>query len=152
MGQTHRFVKQIRSVVVQRCTGNLLHHLPHKVIIQVAVHALATIIHIAGIDLSPDAKKYYHGYKGCVAGTAVGTVLYLYPGLAVACACASRTPSDRNLNMPNLELAKNPVYYNAYKKEAYRKKKKKTWKAFNTTLAIETAVFVVLIVSIFAGV
>ena len=88
-----------------------------------------------------DAKEYYHGSGGCVTGTVLGTLCGdIVGGLFVAGACAATPPAENKLGCPDRSLMKNKSYANAYRTEAYKIKKKKTWTAFGVTAGIYIAV------------
>ena len=86
-----------------------------------------------------DAHKFYVGCGPCVTGTIFSTILgAIIGGLPVAVVCSATPPDDVNLYYPNAQLLKVPQYEKAYKKEAYKIKKRTTWTAFGITAGIET--------------
>lgn len=92
-----------------------------------------------------DAKKFYKD-KNAAVWTGVATFLTSpIVGLIPAIICSSTVPSDNNLNIPDNELIKNEVYYNSYKKQAHKIKKRQVW---NSGWGIGTIVWSVLVLSI----
>lgn len=74
-----------------------------------------------------DAKNHYERYKAASTGTFITTVLSPVLGLIPAVTCASTKPQNNNLDIPNMELAKNQSYYLGYTESASKIKKKKVW-------------------------
>jgi hypothetical protein len=83
-----------------------------------------------------DSKINYKGKKSG-AGWTVATTLLFSPivGVIPAAVCASKAPSDKNLNYPNDELMKNKDYKEEYIKKAHKTKKKKVWISYATSSA-----------------
>ena len=70
-----------------------------------------------------DAKINYIGRGSGAVWTAVATIIGSpVIGLIPAVACASSTPRERNLNFENTKLKNDPIYYNAYVKQARKTK------------------------------
>ena len=70
-----------------------------------------------------DAKMSYYGRNSGAGWTAVATIIGSpVIGLIPAVACASSTPRERNLNFENTKLKNDPIYYNAYVKQARKTK------------------------------
>ncbi len=92
-----------------------------------------------------DAIRYYHGVnsgRGFVFATCVITspVVALIPAIA----CSATPPSEFNLNIPQNEIAQNPIYRDAYKKQAHIIKQRKVF----SNLGYGTLTFIVLLVAI----
>ena len=93
-----------------------------------------------------DAKIYYHGCGGCEAGVILGTTYgYIVGGLVTAIACASTPPGANNLSYPDFTFMKNQDYSNAYKAEAFKLKKKRTWTTFAIGAGTEVAVVAIVV-------
>ena len=70
-----------------------------------------------------DAKMSYYGRNSGAGWTAVATIIGSpVVGLIPAVTCASSTPRERNLNFENTKLKNDPIYYNAYVKQARKTK------------------------------
>ena len=78
-----------------------------------------------------DSKINYKGKKSGAAWTTVTTLLFSpIVGVIPAAVCASKEPSDKNLNYPDTELMKDSNYEKAYKEKAHKTKKKKVWVSY----------------------
>ncbi len=89
-----------------------------------------------------DSQVFYRG-KNSGSGWIVATTIIFTPiiGLIPTIAVAYTEPADRNLNYPDMNLMKDPNYYNAYTDEASKTKKKKIW----TSYGVSSAAWLVLI-------
>jgi len=74
-----------------------------------------------------DAQKYYDGYTSAGTWTLIVGLLSPLAGLVPAVATSATTPKDRNLDIPNSELIKNPDYRKGYVTKAKRKKQGRVW-------------------------
>lgn len=83
-----------------------------------------------------DASKHYRGYKGAGTGTLVASLVSPLIGLVPAIITSSTEPKDENLMYPNIELMKNPDYYNGYTKKSKKIKSGKVWKNWGIGLGV----------------
>ena len=92
-----------------------------------------------------DADTYYRGFSGAKTGTLlIAGIISPLGGLIPAIICSSTSPSEYNLNAPNSELMREPDYHNAYKAEAFRIKKRKTWGGWAIGSAIAIVAYVIV--------
>jgi hypothetical protein len=96
-----------------------------------------------------DAMLYYKG-KGVFWGTAGATVLHPLAGLVGGVVMASIPPNAYESN-PNFQLLSDPVYAEAYKKQAHRRKVGKAAAGFGAGMGALVVVTLVILASI-AGV
>jgi hypothetical protein len=95
-----------------------------------------------------DARFSYTGQNSGKGWTAAVTIL-LSPliGLIPAAACSAQAPNDSNLNIQNSEMRNNSEYYNCYKEEAHKIKKKKVW----TSYGVGSGIWLILYAASTAG-
>lgn len=95
-----------------------------------------------------DAHKYYKGYR---AASIVAFCTAFYPatpgGTVFSIVSTCVPPRDNSLGIPDPELKKERVYMQTYKTEAHKIKAGKVWKSFGFAMAIQTAVFLTLILA-----
>lgn len=89
-----------------------------------------------------DATTNYPSKHTGAGWTAATTILFSpLIGIIPAAACASKTPSDFNLNYKDGELMKDNLYNLSYKQTAHKTKKKKVWLAFGLSSALWLVIF-----------
>jgi hypothetical protein len=93
-----------------------------------------------------DAMKYYKGYREGKIATAVISV-YPLAGLLPAAIIANIPPQEKNAGCPFPDLMKKEPYRDAYLRQAFAIKRKKTWGGFLVGTGI--GVSAVLAVGIF---
>jgi hypothetical protein len=91
-----------------------------------------------------DAKKYYEAFVKPSKGVFFSSAFVPPVGLVAAIACSLSKPLDQNLNYPDANLMKNQQYSSAYRREAFRIKRKRVWGNF--VGGIFLSVYVVAIV------
>ena len=96
-----------------------------------------------------DAKKHYNYSKITGIGMFFTTV-FATPvvGLMVAIPASATPPADKSLNAPNEVYLKNPVYYDAYKKEAHKLKKMRVWAGFGVGVVVDILITAIIVNSI----
>lgn len=93
-----------------------------------------------------DAQRYYQGRKSGTGGTIITTFLTGgILGLIPAIACSFTPPRDANLMIPKSSYSDNPVYYESYKSEAIKIKRRKVWSGYG--IGFGAAVAFILVVS-----
>jgi hypothetical protein len=89
-----------------------------------------------------DAIANYTGKNSGAGWTAATTIVFSpLAGLIPALVCSSTEPSKKNLNYDDEELMKDNEYKKAYKKQAFKTKKKKIW----TNFTIGSGVWLILV-------
>jgi len=84
-----------------------------------------------------DASKNYTGRNSGAIWTGVTTALTSpILGIIPAIACSAAVPSQRNLEITDPELMKNPDYNAAYKNQAHKTKKARVWSSFGIGCAV----------------
>ena len=91
-----------------------------------------------------DARNHYEKYHGASTGTLITTALGGVFGLIPGIACSVTPPEDKRLGVPNPLLMKNVEYDAAYRKEAWRIKRKKVLIGFAEGAAIDVLVILAL--------
>lgn len=76
-----------------------------------------------------DATRCYKAYTGAFVGTLI-TSIFIPWGLIPAISCSATPPKTQNLGYESQQLIENPSYYNGYKTQAHKIKKKKVWGGF----------------------
>lgn len=100
-----------------------------------------------------DAYKNYDGYRGATIGAFISGMacFYLVP-IVVPIVLSIIPPSEDNLGIPDVKLAKNPAYLNSYSKTAHRIKSNKVWSNFGygalTTVGGTILIFFLVLASI----
>ena len=93
-----------------------------------------------------DARQHYNYSIITGIGTFFTTV-FATPvvGLFVAIPVSATPPVDKSLNPPDTLFFKNSTYYDAYKKEAHKIKKRRVWTAFGIGVLVETMIVAVFV-------
>lgn len=90
-----------------------------------------------------DALMYYKG-QGPFWGTAGATFLFPPAGLVTGIVTAATPPNVDNLFHPNFQLMKEPVYREAFKKQAHKRKVGKAAAGFGVGFGTLVAIFLML--------
>ncbi len=93
-----------------------------------------------------DAKKYYKDYSTSVTATLAVSIVNPLIGVIPVVICSVTKPKDKNLNYPNADLMKNPVYYKGYTQNAMRIKQGKIWTNWGIVTGAEAVTVGVLVI------
>jgi len=91
-----------------------------------------------------DASKYYRGYKGAGTGTLITSLVSPLVGLIPAIACSAAQPKEINLNYPNVDLMKDPNYYDGYTQRSKKIKQGKIWTNWGIGLGVNLVAAIIL--------
>jgi hypothetical protein len=95
-----------------------------------------------------DARVHYNGYKA-PATIAYLTGLFIIYGLPFPIVSSLVEPAEYSLGYPNINLAKQPIYANAYKTTAHGIKAGKVWVNYGAGMATTFAIVILLAFSFY---
>lgn len=97
------------------------------------------------LDGRRDARIHYKMWKPSATGTLVLSVISPVLGLACALPASLTKPRIENLGLPDVDMLHEDIYFQAYQKEAWRKKNVANWISFGIGFGIHAgAIFAIM--------
>lgn len=87
-----------------------------------------------------DARANYKLYRASATGTLFLSILSPVLGLACAIPASLTPPRIENLGLPNVDMLHEDIYFQAYQKEAWRKKNVRNWMNFGIGFGIHIGI------------
>lgn len=87
-----------------------------------------------------DARTHYKMYRASATGTLFLSILSPVFGLACALPASLTPPRIENLGLPDVDMLHEDIYFQAYKKEAWRKKNIHNWINFGIGFGIHAGI------------